>query len=79
LHIVVEQKGINVVVALFAPDGSAGPEPISIIAEAAGSYKLEVSSLEAKAEAGHYQVKIAELRSATGQDRSRMRLESQQD
>lgn len=83
LHVVVEQKGIDVVIALFAPDGKKiaevdspngplGPEPISALAEAAGNYRLEVRSLEAKAKAGRYQAKVEELRAATVQDRGRI-------
>ena len=83
LRVVVDQKGIDVEVALFAPDGkqivkvdgpngSAGPESISVIAEATGSYRLEVRSLEAKAAAGRYQVRVEELRAATAQDKSRV-------
>ncbi|MBA4124994.1 MAG: CHAT domain-containing protein [Acidobacteria bacterium] len=83
LHVVVEQRGIDVVVTLFAPDGkkivevdsfngSQGPEPVSMVAEAAGSYRLEVRPLEAEAEAGRYQVKVEELRAANPQDRSRI-------
>ncbi len=83
LHIVVEQRGIDVVVALFAPDGkkiaevdspngTQGPEPLSVLAEAAGNYRLEIRSPEAKAESGRYQAKIDELRTANPQDKSRI-------
>lgn len=83
LHVVVEQKGIDVVVALFAPDGkkvaevdspngTQGPEPISVVAKAAGNYRLEVRSPEAKAAAGRYQASIKELRAAQPQDRNRI-------
>jgi tetratricopeptide (TPR) repeat protein len=86
LHVIVEQRGIDVVVALFAPDGkkvaevdtpngSAGPEPLSVVAESVGSYRLEVRSLEAKAEAGRYQVKVEELRAAQPQDKSRIAIQ----
>src|SRR5262245_24559186 len=54
-HVVVDQKGIDVVVKLFAPDGklitevdslngAVGPEPVYAIAETTGIYRLEVSS-----------------------------------
>ncbi|HEX8266323.1 MAG TPA: CHAT domain-containing protein [Pyrinomonadaceae bacterium] len=83
LHVVVDQRGIDVVVALFAPDGKKmtevdspngthGLEPISVVAEAAGNYRLEVRSLEAAAEAGRYQVKVEELRTGTQQDKNRI-------
>ena len=79
LNVVVEQKGIDVVVALFdsdnkkiaeidSPDGTQGAEPLSLIIEKAGTYQLEVSSLEKSAPAGRYEAKIAELRVATEKD-----------
>ena len=86
LHVVVEQKGIDVVVRLFGPDsqkltevdspnGTQGPEPLSIIAEVAGNYRLEVASLEEKAETGRYEVNVKELRAATTKDRDRIAAE----
>jgi len=82
-HVVVDQRGIDIVVALFGPDGikllevdspngAQGPEPVSIVAEASGSYRLEVRSLEKDAAAGRYEVKLEELRVATEADRSRI-------
>lgn len=83
LYAVVEQKGIDVVVRLFGPDGqkltevdspngTQGPEPISMIAGGSGDYRLEVTSLEEKAETGRYEVKVQELRAATQKDRDRI-------
>ena len=83
IHIVVEQRGVDVVVALFAPNGSKitevdspngtqGPEFVSAIAETSGSYRLEVRSLEKNAPAGRYEVKIEELRTATEKDKTRI-------
>jgi CHAT domain-containing protein/Flp pilus assembly protein TadD len=82
LSVVVDQRGIDVVVTLFAPDGkklievdspngTMGPEPVSIIAQSSGSYRLEVRSLEKEAKPGRYEVKITDLRTATEQDRRR--------
>ena len=76
MKVVVEQKGIDVVVRLFGPDGqkitevdspngTEGPEPVSVIAEAAGAYLLEVKSLEEKTAPGKYEVKVEELREST--------------
>src|SRR5947208_11625430 len=53
VHIVVEQMGIDVVVAIQAPDGKPlremdsingkyGPESISIVADKAGTYVLQI-------------------------------------
>jgi len=83
LKTIVEQRGIDVVVRLFAPDGkqiievdspngTQGAEPISVVTEAAGNYRLEVRSLEANAVAGRYEAKIDELRAATTKDRKRI-------
>ncbi|MDT5293661.1 MAG: erythromycin esterase [Acidobacteriota bacterium] len=71
----VEQRGIDVVVRLFAPDGTKlaevdspngreGPEPVALEAKAAGTYRVEVSSLEKGAPAGRYEIKIDEVLSA---------------
>lgn len=80
LRAVVEQRGIDVVVKLFAPDGKQllevdspngtdGPEPVSLIAEVSGDYRLEVRSLDATVAAGRYVASITGLRTATGTDR----------
>ncbi len=83
LDAVVEQRGIDVVVTLFGPDGkqlvevdspngAQGPEPLLFIAELSGAYRLNVRSLEKDAPAGRYEAKIEELKLATGQDRERI-------
>src|SRR5215813_7815179 len=57
LRVVVEQRGVDVVVTLLSPDGkklievdspngAQGPEPLQWIVEAPGTYWLEVRSLE---------------------------------
>jgi tetratricopeptide (TPR) repeat protein len=82
-HVVVDQRGIDVAVALYGPDGERivevdspndknGPEPVSLVAEASGSYRLEVRSREKNARTGRYEVKIEELRAATPRDKSRV-------
>jgi len=81
LDLVVEQKGIDVVVTLFdadgkkvlevdSPNGTQGAEPLTFIVETSGNYRLEVRSLEKTAPAGQYEVKINELRIATEKDKS---------
>ena len=78
--IVVDQRGIDVVVLLFAPDGkqlaevdspngNQGPEPVSLFAKTRGDYRVEIRSLEKNAPTGRYEIKITELRAATEQDR----------
>lgn len=83
LEAIVEQRGIDVVVIVVAPDGqkllevdspngTQGPEPVWVIAETAGEYRLEVRSLEKNAAAGRYEVLVKQLRAPTEQDRSRI-------
>ena len=83
LKVVVEQRGIDVVVRLSGPDGkqiaevdspngARGPEPVDAIAEAAGEYRLEVKALDEKAETGRYEIKVEALREPTAEDRERM-------
>ncbi|MDQ3253137.1 MAG: tetratricopeptide repeat protein, partial [Acidobacteriota bacterium] len=81
LRVVVDQRGIDVVVTIFSPDGQpllevdspngkAGLESVSIIAGTTGRYRLNVRSLEKTATAGRYEVRIEEIRAATEKDRS---------
>jgi len=82
-QIVVEQRGIDVAVALFTPDGKkiseadsehliGGSETVSVIAEAPGAYLIEVRSTEKTAKAGRFEIKVAELRAATAEDKYRV-------
>jgi tetratricopeptide (TPR) repeat protein len=86
LHLIVDQRGIDVVVALYGPEdkklievdspnGANGPEPISVIVDASSSYRLELRSLNKSATAGRYEARIADLRTATAQDHSRVMAE----
>jgi tetratricopeptide (TPR) repeat protein len=85
LNAVVEQRGIDVVVTLFGPDGkqlieidsprgAQGLEPVLWIVETGGDYRLAVRPLEKDAATGRYEIKIIELRPATEQDRARKLL-----
>ena len=76
LHVVVAQRGIDVAVALFTPDGkkisevdseplTEGSETVSAIADASGAYLIEVRSPEKSAKTGRYEIKVEELRAAT--------------
>ncbi|MDQ3009605.1 MAG: CHAT domain-containing protein [Acidobacteriota bacterium] len=80
LNVVVEQRGIDVVVTLLGPDGKKlievdspngmqGPEPLKWIVETAGIYRIEVRSLENAAKPGRYEAKIVELRAVIDRDR----------
>ena len=86
LELVVEQRGIDVVVRLFGPDGTnllevdspngtQGPEPLSFIVEKAGTYSLEIEAMDKTAPSGRYELKSEAVRPATGQDRAVMEIE----
>ncbi len=80
LHVTIAQRGIDVAVTLFAPDGkkllevdspsgSSGEEVLAWVTEAAGNYRVEVRSLEKDVASGKYEIKLAELRNALPNDR----------
>jgi len=86
LRVVVAQLSIDVSVALMAPNGEKlitadslsyadGQETVSTLAEAAGIYRLEVRSPDEPSYKGRYEVKITDLRAATGADRQRAEAE----
>jgi hypothetical protein len=72
LKVVIEQRGIDVVVRLFGPDvqkltevdndPAVGMESIFVVAEISGQYRLEVQSSKKAAKAGRYEARIEELR-----------------
>lgn len=75
LKLTVEQRGIDVLITTFSPDGAKmsefdspnggqGPEPVSIAAKTSGIFQIEVRSLEADAPAGRYEINIDEILSA---------------
>jgi CHAT domain-containing protein/Tfp pilus assembly protein PilF len=82
LRVVVEQRGIDVAVALVgpgqkrllevdSPNGNYGPEPVSAVAEESGDYTIEVRSPDKKAAAGKFEVRFEALREPTPADRAR--------
>jgi tetratricopeptide (TPR) repeat protein len=86
-RIVVDQKGIDVVLALLGSDGrpllevdnnlsgTRGMEVVSLLAEVSGDYLFNVRSLQKAASAGRYEVRIEDLRPATEADRTRIAAE----
>src|SRR5262249_51724041 len=81
VHVVIEQKGVDVEVVLLGPDGNKldevdspngkyGTEPLSFIATVSGSYRVKVCSQE-EDPGGRYEIRIADLRIATEQDQKR--------
>jgi hypothetical protein len=80
LHVSAEQKGIDVVVTLVDPAGAkvaevdgpsvdVGPEPIYWVAQAGGSYRVEVRPSDEDPIPGLYEMRLLELRAATASDR----------
>jgi CHAT domain-containing protein/Tfp pilus assembly protein PilF len=83
LHAVVEQRGIDLGVALLGPDGSQiafsesgndkfGPETISAVAEATGQYELRIIAEAPDEPPGRYQALITALRKPTTADLDRL-------
>ena len=80
LHVIVEQNGIDVIAAAFAPDGKQlsycdspndrwGSESVLLVAPESGEYRVDVISPNSKAPAGRYQIKVVALREATAVDK----------
>ena len=79
LQVIVEQRGINMVLTLFGPDGKnlsevnsskAAQESLPFVAERAGDYRLEVRPVEKDATTARYEAKLVALRAPTTDDRS---------
>ena len=80
IQLVVEQRGIDVVVKAFSPAGKAlgefdspngkdGPEHVSFVAASAGVYRITVSPLYAgEAVPGKFEIKVLEVRQANEQE-----------
>lgn len=79
IQLVVEQRGIDVVVNVAGPDGKSfgktdtpngteGPENVSFVGTTAGAYRIIVTPLNNDASAGKYEIKIIEVREATEQE-----------
>lgn len=82
VHLVAEQRGLDVRLLLFDPsgrqlaevdslNGAEGTEEVTEVAEAGGTYRLQVLPVDgdAPAGAGTYRLRIAERRPATFTDR----------
>ena len=76
----VEQDNIDIVIAIFGPDGKQltesdspndqwGSEPILLVAPTSGEYRIDVRSPRNTAPAGRYEIKIIALREATEIDK----------
>lgn len=72
LNAAVNQRGIDVVVRVFAPDGgkiadidspngTQGDEPIALEAKTTGTYRIEVSPVDPAPQPGRYEIRINEI------------------
>ena len=80
VQLVLDQRGIDVTVKVISPankslgdfdspNGNDGPENISFVAVAAGTYRIVVAPLDpGGAPEGRYEIKLIELRRATDQE-----------
>ncbi|MGH9364238.1 MAG: tetratricopeptide repeat protein, partial [Thermoanaerobaculia bacterium] len=82
VHVVVDQRGIDLILILVEPDGKESPEidsptgwwgieEICLIAPVAGQYVIHVRSLDKTVVPGRYEVKAEALRMATPSDERR--------
>jgi CHAT domain-containing protein/Tfp pilus assembly protein PilF len=80
-NLVVDQRGIDIAVKTFGPDGrqiierdsesrAQGQESVALVAKETGGYRVEVRAKMKGAAAGRYQIRFAELRAATDRDRT---------
>ena len=87
LYATVEQQGIDVATAVFAPDGKQlsesdspndrwGTEPVVLVAATTGEYRVEVRSPNSKSPAGRYQIRMIALREATAVDKGHAAAQS---
>jgi CHAT domain-containing protein len=80
VHVVVDQRGIDVRLLLYgpggalltvadSPTGATGPERVSAVAERAGSYRLEVVAPASDPKVGKYELRVESWREARPADR----------
>src|SRR2546423_9910056 len=85
LNLVVDQRGIDVLVRVSdptgkvvlevdSPNGTNGPEVVSWVTESAGSYKFDIVA-EGAPKPGRYEIRVADIHSATSRDRTRVAAE----
>lgn len=79
IQLVVDQRGIDVVVKVLSPNkkslgeydsptGADGSEHVSFVAVVTGSYTIQVLPLNSDAAAGGYEIKILEMRQANEEE-----------
>lgn len=83
VHIDVDQRGIDLAVWSFDPTGKkisevdafrvGEKEAIGIVADVAGTYRIEIHTTFPKVPAGRYEIKVPEIRPATQRDKGAYR------
>ena len=80
IQLVIDQQGVDVIVKVFSPsgktigeydspNGNEGPEHVSFVSAAAGSYRISVSLLDPwDTSTGRFQIKLLEVRPANDQE-----------
>ena len=87
LHLTVAQKGIDVLVTIYQPDGqkvaevdspigARGVEPVLFIAPVTGAYQVTISALEQAAKAGVYEINVLAITPATARDKAFVRAKN---
>jgi len=85
--LVVEQRGVDVVLRVFSPDGSLaadmdtpngakGDESMVFVPTVSGNYRVEIAALDADAPKGKYFVKTVATRAATKSERAEAQLKN---
>jgi hypothetical protein len=79
-RVIVDQRGVDISVRVLGPRGeliaifnneyqSQGEEKVEVVAESGGAYRLSVRATSRSAPIGQYEIRAAELRTATSDDR----------
>lgn len=85
LHIVIEQRGVDVVAELWSPagdrvlgtdrpTGSSGGEHLHAIADSGGMYRVRITAFGSQTAGGEFSVALSSRRPATAADRARVVL-----
>jgi CHAT domain-containing protein/Tfp pilus assembly protein PilF len=80
-NVIVEQRGIDVVVKCFGPDGKLiaeidlenrlnGEERAELVAKTAGSYRFDIEPKYKMLSGGRYAIRLADVRAATEDDKA---------
>ncbi|HEU0184329.1 MAG TPA: CHAT domain-containing protein [Blastocatellia bacterium] len=81
LEAFIAQRQMDLRATLFGPDGRQvgqfdslwyGPEPVCYVADATGSYRLEVRTVNKTATRGSYQLRLEKLRAPAPEDQTRV-------